>query len=69
MRQLSFGYAGQWSPSFPAVRQAAQLVKSGPTPVGVEGLIQPGVPLPLYRVSTNQEYYQAAQNGRLVFTA
>lgn len=68
MRQLSFGYAGKWSTSLPAVQQAAQLVKNNPTPVGVETFAQPGMP-PVYRVATNQEYYQAAQGGRLVFTA
>jgi hypothetical protein len=67
MRELRFGYAGKWSPNFPAVQQAAQLVKSDPTPVGVEAFYQSG--MPLFRVATNQEYYQAAQGGRLIFTA
>lgn len=68
MRQLSFGYAGKWSPNGPAVQQAATLVKNGPTPVGVECYKQPTA-TPLCRVVTNQEYYQAAQNGSLSFTA
>ncbi len=68
MRTVTFGYAGRWSPSLPAVQQAAQLVKSSPVPVGVEQVAQPNG-IALYRVASNQEYYQAAQGGRLIFTA
>lgn len=69
MRTVTFGYAGKWSPSYSAVEQAAYLVKSDQTSVGVEAVRgNPGA-LPLYRVATNQEYQQAAQDGRIVWTA
>lgn len=79
MRPLTFGYTGKWSQNYTAVQQAAHLVKSGPTPVGVEialpptGLaLYPGFYYPppaFYRVATNQEYIQAALGRRLVWTA
>jgi|GEM_PF-7000035 len=69
MTSVHFGYAGKWSPSFQPVQQAAYWVKSDPTPVGVEMAPPFMAPQVTYRVVTNQEYNQAAQGGRLVWTA
>lgn len=62
---LQFGYAGKWFPIFPDVQRAAFLVKSDPTPVGVEAL--PGNNT--FRVVTQNEFQQAALSGRLVWVA
>ena len=67
MNPVQFGYAGKWTPSYLAVQEAANLVKNGPTPVGVESNASMGVPY--YRVVTNNEYAMAAQIGRLGWTA
>ena len=67
MHPVTFGYAGKWDPSINAVQLAANLVKSDPTPVGVE--VAQGTPVPLYRVVSQNEYAQAAQAGRLTYTA
>lgn len=62
---IQFGYAGKWCPILPDVQQAAWLVKSDLTPVGVE--TQPGTSY--FRVVTQNEFQQAAQTGRLVWVA
>ena len=66
MRTVTFGYAGKWDPNYTAVQQAANLVKSTPTPVGV-AMYHPTIPI--YQVVTHNEYNQATQEGRLVWTA
>lgn len=63
-----FGYAGKWSPAFAPVQQAAYMVKSDPTPVGVEG-VQTAPGMGYYRVVTHNEFHQAAQQNRLVWVA
>ena len=68
MQAVKFGYGGKLSPSLPAVQQAAYLVKSDQTPVGVAVTrFNPSSP-PLYQVVTNAEYQQALQANRLVWT-
>lgn len=70
MHSVTFGYAGKPFPNFQAVQQAAYLVKSDPTPVGVELCRNPFVPnSDSYRVVTYQEYQQAARANSLVWTA
>lgn len=69
MQAVKFGYAGKWSPNYGAVQNAAYLVKSDPTPVGVEAAQAGLTAQPFYRVATNAEYQQAAMAGRLVWTA
>jgi hypothetical protein len=69
MTSVRFGYAGKWTADYNAARQAAYLVKSDPTPVGVEVVQQPLGRPPAFRVATNVEYLQAAQNGRIIWTA
>jgi hypothetical protein len=68
MRTVTFGYAGKWSNNYGAVQQAANLVKSDATPVGVEGFQGNPVLPPIYRVVTNQEYLQP-QAGHIIWTA
>jgi hypothetical protein len=69
MRTVTFGYAGKWTPDYGSVQQAAHLVKSDPTPVGVEAFGGTPWAPPVYRVATNNDYYQAAQGRRIVWTA
>lgn len=69
MNPVHFGYAGKWSPTLNPVQQAAYWVKSDPTPVGVEMALPVQGAQPIYRVVTQQEYQQAAQGGRLIWTA
>jgi hypothetical protein len=68
---VKFGYAGKWSPNPANAVQAGYWVKSDPTPVGVQqAYLQTAQGIrPFFRVVTNQEYLQTAQNGQLVWSA
>lgn len=76
MNAIRFGFAGKWWNDPRAVQQAAYLNKSNIpqgsywTPVGVEVArpLTPNTP-PAYRVATNNEYWQALRDGRIIWTA
>ncbi len=80
MSPVQFGFAGKPYPFLQKVVDAADLDKSDATPVGVAVVPNPTVPVsyaaaslsrafPNYQVVTNNEFLQAQQAGRLVYTA